>query len=261
MLLHKALDLLRLPETSFKDLDSSENIYVIRKIIQRKPFLRKIYESFYLELLNKCADAPSKGYIVELGSGASFIKRFCSSAITSDVLPYDGVDMVFSALDIPFQEGSVSAFLMIDVLHHIKDSRIFFREMHRCLNVGGKIVMIEPANTPWASFIYKRFHHEPFDPDGEWGFEQGGPLTGANMAIPWIIFCRDSAIFAKEFSCFNVQSIRIHTPLRYLLSGGLSLRQLLPSPLYPLIYSVELLLLPFNKHIGMFMTIELEKIS
>lgn len=48
----------------------------------------------------------------------------------------------------PFQDKSVSAFMMIDVLHHIKDSRQFFKEMQRCLKPGGKIVMIEPANTP-----------------------------------------------------------------------------------------------------------------
>ena len=92
--------------------------------------------------------APPDGLFVELDSGAGFLRLMAPYAVTSDVLPYEGVDRVFSALDMPFQDKSVSTVMMIDVLHHIKDSRQFFKEMQRCLKPGGKIVMIEPANTP-----------------------------------------------------------------------------------------------------------------
>lgn len=258
----KLLDRLRLPEsTRISDLDDPSNIHIIRNIIKRKPFLKKIYESFYQDMLQRCLTAPPTGDFIEMGSGAGFIKKLAPHVITSDVLPYDGVDLVFSALDIPLKESSVSAFLMIDVLHHIKDSVRFFEEMQRCLKTGGKIVMIEPANTPWSTFIYTRFHHEPFEPSGKWGFDEGGPLTGANMAIPWIIFFRDTNLFSSEFPQLKVRSIQIHTPFRYLLSGGLSLRQLLPSFFYPMICLIEWLLSPFNRYIGIFMTIELEKIG
>lgn len=260
MVLKKVLTWLKLPEASKMNLDDSENIYVIREIIRRKPFLQKTYKYFYLELLEKSKTAPANGYVIELGSGASFIKRFASYIVTSDVIPYSGVDKVFSALDIPFKDDSVSAFLMIDVLHHVKDSRQFFKEMQRCLKVGGKIVMIEPANTFWSKLIYTNFHHEPFEPNGGWGFEEGGPLTGANMAIPWIVFRRDTQVFKREFSQLRICSIRIHTPLRYLLSGGLSLRQLLPSWSYVVVQFIELVLSPLNQYLGMFMTIELEKV-
>lgn len=258
----KLLDRLRLPEfIQIADLDDPSNIHIIRNIIKRKPFLKKIYESFYQDMLRRCTTVPQSGDFIEMGSGAGFIKKLAPHVITSDVLPYDGVDLAFSALDIPLKESSVSAFLMIDVLHHIKDSVIFFEEMQRCLKIGGKIVMIEPANTPWSTFIYTRFHHEPFEPSGEWGFDEGGPLTGANMAIPWIIFFRDANLFSNKFPQLKVRSIQIHTPFRYLLSGGLSLRQLLPSFFYPMICLIEWLLSPFNRYIGMFMTIELEKIG
>jgi len=243
------------------NLDNPDNIYIIRRIIKRKLFLQGIYRSFYQDLLKKCRTVPDDGSLIELGSGASFIKRFCPKVITSDVLPYEGIDKVFSALDIPFENSSVSAFLMIDVLHHVKDSRKFFEEMQRCLKIGGKIVMIEPANTVWSRFIYTRFHHEPFEPSGEWGFEEGGPLSGSNMAIPWIIFFRDSVQFETDFPDLNICSIRIHTPLRYLVSGGLSLKQLLPSFCYPVVFGIEWLLSPLNRYLGLFMTIELEKVT
>ncbi len=256
------LNRLRLPEfTGIADLDDPNNIHLIRNIIHRKPFLKRIYQSFYQDMLGRCINTPPLGDFIEMGSGAGFIKKLAPHVITSDVLPYDGVDLVFSALDIPLQKSSVSAFLMIDVLHHVKDSVRFFEEMQRCLKTGGKIIMVEPANTPWSTFIYTRFHHEPFEPSGEWGFEEGGPLTGANMAIPWIIFFRDMNLFTRRFPQLKVCSIQIHTPFRYLLSGGLSLKQLLPSFFYPVTCLIEWLLSPFNRHIGMFMTIELEKIS
>ncbi|NEO39178.1 MAG: class I SAM-dependent methyltransferase [Moorea sp. SIOASIH] len=256
------LNLLRLPELSkMTNLDNPNNIHVLRAIIQRKPFLRKTYKSFYHQLLVKIQTIPADGKIVELGSGASFLKKYNSQIITSDVLPYDGVELVFSALDMPFEDNDLSAILMIDVLHHIKDSRQFFREADRCLKPGGKLVMIEPANTCWSKFIYNNFHHEPFNPRGYWGFEEGGPLSGANMAIPWIIFNRDSELFREEFPSLRVRSIKIHTPLRYLISGGLSMRQLLPSALFSLVQFMEWLLSPLNAHLGMFMTIELEKVK
>jgi SAM-dependent methyltransferase len=254
------LSWLKLPEaTEVQDLDDPNNIYVLRQIIQRKPFLRKTYIRFYKDLLVRTKDAPPDGLFIELGSGAGFLKSMAPYVVTSDVLPYEGVDRVFSALDMPFEDESVSAFMMIDVLHHIKDSRLFFKEMQRCLKPGGKIVMIEPANTPWSSFIYRNFHHEPFDIQGGWGFKEGGPLSGANMAIPWIIFERDLRIFNQDFPCLKVRDISAHTPLQYLISGGLSMRQLLPSWTCQVVQVLEYFLKPFNSFMGMFMTIELEQ--
>jgi len=251
---------LLLPEAvEIKDLDEPDNIHLLRQIIKRKPFLLKTYKSFYQDLIDKIQDAPTDGELVELGSGASFLKQEMPCIITSDVLPYAGVDRVFSALNMPMATDSISAFVMIDVLHHIKDSRKFFREANRCLKTGGKIIMIEPANTVLSRFIYKNFHHEPFNTKGEWGFEEGGPLSGANMAIPWIIFCRDRSSFQQEFPELRICTLQTHTPFRYLLSGGLSLRQLLPSWSYSLIFWLEKLLTPFNNQLGLFMTVELEK--
>ena len=88
-----------------------------------------------------------------------------------------------------------------------------------------------------------------------------GPLSNGNGAIPWIIFSRDRDVFESEFSSLKVVSIRNHTPLRYLLSGGLTLRQLAPSFTYPAVKAVEYLLSPMNNLLGMFQTIELQKVT
>ena len=46
------------------------------------------------------------------------------------------------------------------------DSYRFLVELERCLKPGGKIVMIEPANTRFSRLIFRRFHHEMFESVG-----------------------------------------------------------------------------------------------
>jgi SAM-dependent methyltransferase len=148
---------------------------------------------------------------------------------------------------------------MIDVLHHIKKPKVFFAEARRCLKSGGKIVMIEPANTLWGRFIYKNFHHEIFDTSAEWEMDKTGPLSDANGAMAWIIFQRDRKLFESEFENLKIRSISFHTPFRYILSGGLTYRQLVPSFTYGFVNFLEICLHPFSKWLGMFETVVLEK--
>jgi SAM-dependent methyltransferase len=155
--------------------------------------------------------------------------------------------------------GSVDAFLMIDVFHHVKKPRILLDEMQRALRPGGRVIMIEPANSAWGRFIWVNFHHEHFDPRGGWEVAGTGPMSDANGAMPWIVFCRDRQVLEKEFPHLAVTRISTHTPLQYLISGGLSIKQLLPGCFYPLIRALEFVLTPLNHFLGMFYLIELEK--
>ncbi|MHC4738211.1 MAG: class I SAM-dependent methyltransferase [Planctomycetota bacterium] len=257
----KIIQWLKLPETSrIKNLDDPAVTLLHAEIIQKKPFLRKLYIDFYKQFLTAVPEPETK-VLVELGSGGGFIKEVIPNVTTSDILELPGVDNIFSVLNMPFEEKSVDAFFMVDVLHHIIDPRAFFRETLRILKPDGKIVMIEPANTLWARFIYRNFHHERFDTKAKWEMENTGPLSNGNGAIPWIIFSRDRDIFESEFPSLRVVTIRNHTPLRYLLSGGLTLRQLLPSFTYPAVKAVEYLLSPMNNLLGMFQTIELQNVG
>lgn len=257
----KTVEWLKIPETRcIKDLDDPATTLLHAKIVQKKPFLKKLYIDFYKQFRRAVPDFEKK-VLVELGSGGGFIKEVIGSVITSDILELPNVDKVFSAVSIPFEEASVDAFFMFDVLHHIADPKAFFKEALRCLKVSGKIVMIEPANTLWARFIYRNFHHERFDTQAKWELEETGPLSQGNGAIPWIIFSRDRKIFENEFPSLRIVNMRNHTPLRYLLSGGLTLRQLVPSFTYPLIKAVEYGLSPINDWLGMFQTIELQKVA
>jgi len=255
----KIIELLRQPETrNIKALDDPATTLLHAKIIQKKPFLKKLYIDFYRQFERAMPDFEKK-VLVELGSGGGFIKEVIPNVITSDILELPNVDKVFPVSGMPFEKKNVDAFFMIDVLHHVTDPRAFFTEALRCLKTGGKIIMIEPANTLWSRFIYKNFHHELFDTQAQWEPKEQGPLSHGNGALPWMIFSRDREIFEEEFPKLRIVSMRNHTPIRYLLSGGLTLRQLVPSFSYSAVKSVEYLLSPLDNLLGMFQTIELQK--
>lgn len=240
-------------------LDSPERTIYHKTIIQSKKFMRELYIEWYL-LLNKLTTNIPEGKIIEIGSGGGFIKEISPKVITSDVIELPTNEMTFSALDMPFEENEISAIVMIDTFHHLPDCEKFLAEISRVLKVGGKIVMIEPTNSFWGRFIYKNFHHEPFDPKGSWAFPETGPLSGANGALPWIVFKRDKIKLTEEFPMLKVIRYRNHTPLRYLLSGGLTLIQLLPDFMYRPIRFLEKLVEPLQGF-SMFTTIEVEKIE
>jgi hypothetical protein len=105
--------------------------------------------------------------------------------------------------------------------------------------------MIEPWVTRWSRLIYTRLHHEPFRPEAdEWSFPPGGPLSGANGALPYILFQRDRDVFEREFPRWTIERLQPFMPLRYLVSGGVSMRSLVPGFSFAPIKAVERLLGP-----------------
>jgi SAM-dependent methyltransferase len=207
--------------------DDPKTTELRKQIVQAKPFLKAIYEEWYERL---AAQVPrGTGGVLELGSGAGFFSHYIPGLITSEVFPCPNVSVILNAQNMPMEDGSLRAIAMTDVLHHMPDVRKFFAEASRCLRSDGRILMIEPWVTPWSTFVYRRFHSEPFRPEAaQWEFASSGPLSGANVALPWIVFVRDRARFEEEFPEFEIEEIRPFLPFRYLLSGGVSMRSLMP---------------------------------
>ncbi len=89
--------------------------------------------------------------------------------------------------------------------------------------------MIEPWVSSWSHIVYDKLHHEPFDPTSvSWNLPQSGPLSGGNDALPWIIFQRDLERFDQKTK-WKIELIKLTMPFRYLLSGGVSMRNLTPA--------------------------------
>lgn len=240
------------------NLDDSETIGLHKVLIKQKKFLNKFYLRAYQQFKEKSKNLSP---IIELGSGGGFIKEVIPQTITSDLVNSSGIDKVFSAEKIPFKDESVGVFLMLNVLHHIKNPEKALKEIDRCLKKGGKAVMIESYNSVFSRLIYKYLHHEDFDPNAEWKVTGNGRLSDANPALPWIIFIRDRHKFERLFPNLKIIRINPHTPFLYLISGGLSRWQLLPDFLYPLLEKLEKILYPLNNKLGMFVTIELQKVK
>jgi SAM-dependent methyltransferase len=250
--------LLAHPLTCGLDLDDPRTTELRRRIIQEKSFLRQIYQEWYSTLAN---DLPSgAGPTLELGSGAGFLKDFVPNLVTSEVFSCAGVDIVLSGLDLPIKPASLGAIVMVDVLHHLPQARGFFREAARCVAPGGVVAMIEPWVTPWSRLVYGRMHHEPFVPEAvEWEFPAGGPLSGANGALPYILFSRDRAQFEREFPMWRIRTIEPMMPFRYLVSGGVSMRSLMPGWSFSWWRGVENILRPIMGELAMFAHIVLQK--
>jgi SAM-dependent methyltransferase len=254
------LKLLREPELENLDVDDPKTFEIHRQFIKRKPLLRDVYASFYGEFVRISEEVPP-GRLVELGSGGGFIKEYLPSVITSDIFHLPELDAIFSAENIGFHDSTISAFFLFDVFHHLADPRRFFQEAQRCLKPGGRLVMIEPANTFWGRLIRKNFHHESHDETAGWGLDGSKPMSDANLALPWIVFVRDREIFQREFPNLSIMRYEPHTPLRFLLSGGITYRSLVPRRLIPLVKVLEYGLSPFNRFLGMHVTIDIRKLS
>jgi SAM-dependent methyltransferase len=205
------------------------------------------------------ARTAADGECLELGSGGGFLKDLFPEVITTDILDLPTVDVVCSAESLPFADSSLGCIVMLDVFHHIPRPYLFLAEAQRTLKSGGKIIMIEPANTVFSRFIYTNFHHEPFDPDSGREIATGNPLSNANGALPYIYFERDRKQFAADFPALAIKSICYHTPFLYLISGGLSMPSLLPGCFYRPAKFVEHLFHPLFRKIGLFCTVEIER--
>lgn len=110
------------------------------------------------------------------------------------------------------------------------------------------------------SVWYRALHHEPFEPAAaQWSLPPGGPLSMANMTLPWIVFERDRSRFHARIPMLALRRRECFGPWLYLLGGGLLVRQLVRSVLLPVVVSAEALSRPLHRWVGMFMRIVLER--
>ena len=244
------------PLTASLPLDHPDTTELRNQVIASKPFLKCIYDEWYSMLARELP--PGEGQVLELGSGAGYCSQFIPGLITSEFFPCSRASVALDAQKIPLADGSLRAIVMTDVLHHIPNVERFFSDASRCLRKGGKILMIEPWVTPWSRLIWTRFHHEPFRPDAEdWSFASTGPLSGSNSAIPWIAFVRDRPRFESLFPELSIERIRPFMPFRYLVSGGVSLRNVMPGFTHAAWAALENMLEPEMPRLAMFAFISL----
>jgi len=222
---------------------SPEFFRIQNELIAQRPALRHCYDVWYRTLLDDpaVAGAPRDAQFLELGSGGSRLKEHDARIITSDVSP--GIaERVVDARQLPFADGSLHAIFLTHVFHHIPDVSLFLREAERVLVPGGLVGMIDVAATPFARFFFSNFHPEPFRPALGWTFDQQDSMMDSNQALSWIVFERDLARFQREHPGLALEEKRFLPWLPYLLSGGVTRRDVLPRMVVPPIIGTDRLL-------------------
>jgi SAM-dependent methyltransferase len=191
-----------------------------REIWNGKPALRLVYEDFYDRLATACGS----GLTLEIGGGIGNLKERLKNVVTTDIQPAAWLDCVADAQRLPFAAGSAANIVMVDVLHHLEFPVLFFREAARVLQVGGRLLMIEPAITWGSSAFYRLFHHEPVRSSAP-VLAEGTPSPGrdpyaGNQAIPTLIATRERERFHQLFPELRILRVEWFSFAAYPLSGG-----------------------------------------
>jgi SAM-dependent methyltransferase len=244
-------DLLCEPDLRGLDLDSPQRIVLHGRILARKPMIREVFEEFYrlCRKLDETYFGGTGGRRLELGAGVSLFKHLYPDVLITDVTPADHLDAVIDAEHVGLEEGSVRALYGLNCFHHFRDPERFFRELIRVVRPGGGCILVEPYHGPLASVVYKRlFRSETFEkaaPGWEGESSGGGAMVGANQAASYVVFVRDRERFTSLFPELQLVYARpLGSFLRYVLSGGLNFRPLVPAGATPLLLALEALLQP-----------------
>lgn len=235
------------------DLDDPALTEGRRSLIRNHAYLSALYVHWYELLKGQLPEVD--GEVLELGSGGGFFEELLPGLVTSDVMPVEGVSQVIDATSLPFDDGSLSGIVGTNVLHHVRGIELFLGEASRVLVEGGRLVFIEPWPTLWSLPVYKFLHHEPFDRSRDWSIPEGGPLTAANGALPWILFSRDADVVERQFPGLSVVKTAPLMPVSYLACGGLDRAFKFPGILFSVLRLLEK---PFDR-LGMFALVVIEK--
>jgi SAM-dependent methyltransferase len=201
-------------------MPQSDQLEDYRRLWDRKPVLRTIYDDFY----DRIAAACSPGTTIEIGGGIGNLKRRLANVVATDIQPAPWLDCVADAQRLPFSAASAANIVMVDVLHHLEFPVVFFREAERVLQPGGRMVMIEPAITWGSTLFYRLLHHEPVRTSADI-LMNGSPDPGrdpydSNQAIPTLLVTRDRERFHRLLPAFRIQSVDWFSLVSYPLSGG-----------------------------------------
>lgn len=236
-------NLLRLPELkNFKDIDfdSVKSAAIHRAIFNKKKIMGILYKEYCRPFIESANRVSKNAKMLEIGSGASPLKEFIPALISTDLFFCSWLDLTSSAYNLPFKNNSLDRIFLMFVCHHLGKIKGFLDEARRCLKSGGEIVIIDPAITIFSKFYYKYFHVDKMDLQlKEWYFDGEGRLSNSNIAMAWIIFFRDRERFNKLYPDFVIEKIEYNTCLAFILSGGLRIRQLLPTNILKILFNVE----------------------
>jgi SAM-dependent methyltransferase len=203
--------------------------------------LRTLYGRWYA-MVREGLPVHEIGPWLELGSGPGFARNVIPELELSDVVGAPWLQHELDAEDLPFEDGSLGALVLFDVLHHLPHPARFFAEAVRTLRPSGRIVMCEPYVSPLSYPVYRFIHEERcdmgVDPFAEGAGTGDDPFEG-NQAIPTLLLRRRRSELERRFPELRVASFRRFAGLAYPASGGFGRPTLLPMRLWRVLLGVE----------------------
>jgi SAM-dependent methyltransferase len=231
------------PLTEALQTRSLERFERHRQVWAQNRALRELNAALY-ERVARELPPRSLGRWVELGSGPGFARETIPDLELTDLVRAPWLDGVVNAEAMPFDDGSIGALVLFDVLHHLPSPRRFFEEATRVLVAGGRIVLCEPYISPISYPVYKFFHDEPLDQsvDPLALVADSGPERDpfdANQGIPTILFGRGRRAFTQAFPALSIVRVEYMSGFSCPASGGFSHGPFLPWPLWSLLHRID----------------------
>lgn len=251
------------PEVRDCAVDGPQRLTAHRAVLQRKDMIRDVFVDFhrlFRELDQRFLSG--EGTVIELGAGIFPVRESFPDVLATDIVASQALDRVLDAGEMALPDASVRSFYLQNVFHHFPQPRRFFAELQRTLVPGGGAILIEPHSGPIASLMYpKLFASEGFDKTSPcWESLIKGPMSGANQALSHLVFDRDLARFNEDFPGIEVVHRDVlDNYLRYLVSGGLNFRPLLPALASASLQRLERWLSPLRVFAGLHRVIVLRK--
>jgi len=248
--MNKIRALLSHPDVNSIDINDGSRIEAHAGILNRKKMLKIVFCEFH-DCMKRLGQQhlSVKGLEIEIGAGVSALKNSYPDVLATDIVHAPDLDMVLDAESMDLPDNSVGVFYGQNCFHHFSRPDNFFAEIERVLISGGGVVLLEPYYGPFASFLFKKlFLTEGFDKKtSSWEALNTGPMLGANQALSYIVFKRDYDQFRLKYPMLEVVHHELaHNYVKYLLSGGLNFRQIIPDSAIRPINFLEKLMRPLS---------------
>ncbi len=240
----------------------NQEIHENLKFWHQKPELQAEYSKFY-HLIAAQLPAPESGPVLECGSGIGNLKSALPNAITSDLFPNPWLDRVENIYALKFEPQTLAGVVLFDVFHHLRFPGTALREIHRVLQLSGRLVIMEPAAGLLGRFVLGLFHHEPLALNAPitWtappSFDPASTDYYAAQGNAWRVFGRRR----REFDLTGWRVTKIHylpaTP--WIATGGFRGPSLNRGPLQFVFRAIDRLLSLAPRFFASRMVIVLEK--
>ena len=167
---------------------------------------------------------------IEVGSGAGFSKDFIKNKNfkltdlgNDEHLDYKNID----AQNTGFKNNDLDFVIASNMIHHIPYPIKFFKEMHRILKNGGRLIIFESYCSIFFQLATMIMKHEGFDftlnvwDEEEPKSDEKNAWHG-NIAVPHLIF-DDRSKFNKEIgNLFEIEYEKLTECLIFINSGGVT---------------------------------------